>query len=280
MAKFFLAAFVLGMLAAWLVGGKLCAAKNHPVPPPQTLKVESVAFPSQSGSTISGWLVAGETNRGVVILQHGVRSDKSSLVQRARFLSAAGYAVLMFDFQAHGESPGRVITFGFLESKDSQAAVEFVKKTLPGKPVGLIGVSLGAAAAALADPPLDVKALVLEMMYSTIEEATKDRMEIRLGPFGRWLSPLLTAQISLRAGCQPESLNPLRAVAKITVPKLFLAGTADRETKFAEAKAIFANAAEPKKFVVFEGARHQDLHRFSPEFYQKTILDFLETQLK
>lgn len=247
---------------------------------PKNLAVESVRFPSKSGSTISGWLVTGATNRGVVILQHGVRSDKSSLVEHARFLSQAGYAVLMFDFQAHGESPGNVITFGFLESKDSQAAVEFVKSKFPGKPVGVIGISLGAAAAALADPPLDVHAMVLEMMYSTVEEATKDRIEIRLGPLGRCLSPLLTTQIPFRAGCPAESLSPLRAVAKITVPKLFLAGTLDRETKFAEAKAIFENAAEPKKFIVFEGARHQDLHRFSPDFYQKTILDFLDTHLK
>ncbi len=279
-SKFLVAAFVLGLIATWIVGGELCATTNHPVALPKNLAVESVNFPSKSGSTISGWLVAGATNRGVVILQHGVRGDKSSLVERARFLSQAGYAVLLFDFQAHGESPGNVITFGFLESKDSQAAVEFVKNKFPGKPVGVIGISLGAAAAALADPPLEVKALVLEMMYSTVETATKDRIEIRLGPLGRYLSPLLTTQIPFRAGCAVESLNPLGAVAKITVPKLFLAGTLDRETKFTEAKAIFENAAEPKNFIVFEGARHQDLHRFSPDFYQKTILDFLDTHLK
>ena len=278
--RLLLAGLFLGLLAAWIVGGLLCASANHTVALPKDLAVEPVSFPSKSGATISGWLLAGETNRGVIVLQHGIRADKSTLVERAKFLTRAGYAVLLFDFQAHGESPGHVITLGFLESRDSQAAVEFAKSKFPGKPIAVIGVSLGAAAAALANPPLDVQALVLEMMFPTVEEATKDRIEMRLGSLGRCLSPLLTTQIPFRAGCRVEDLSPIKSVAKITVPKLFLAGTADRETKFAEAQAIFTNAAEPKVFMAFEGARHQDLHHFAPEQYQKLVLDFLATYLK
>ena len=273
-------ALVLGLVASWVEGGRLCASTNHPVARPKDLAVEPVTFPSASGSTLSGWLVAGPTNRGVIILQHGVRADKSTLVGRAKFLTQAGYAVLMFDFQAHGESPGAMITFGFLESRDSQAAVQFARKRFPGKPVGVIGVSLGAAAAVLAQPPLDVQALVLEMMFPTIEDATKDRIEIRLGAAGRILSPLLTAQVSRRAGCQPEDLCPLVQVAKIPVAKLFIAGTEDRDTKFSEAQALFAAAAGPKQFLPVDGARHEDLHDFAPQPYEKTVLAFLESHLK
>ena len=275
-----LTGLALGLAASWIFGSVYSAACNHPVALPQNFAVEQVTFPSKSGAIIHGWLVVSETNHGVVILQHGVHADKSTLVERARFLSQAGYAVLLFDFQAHGESIGKTITFGFLESRDSQAAVEFARKRFPGKPVGIIGMSLGAAAEALADPPLDVQAMVFESMYPTIVEATKDRIEIRLGPFGRCLSPLLTAQIELRAGCSTDDLQPIVAVAKITSPKLFLAGTADRETKFNEAKEIFASAAEPKMFVPFEGAKHQDLLDFAPGQYQKIILEFLDTHLK
>jgi alpha-beta hydrolase superfamily lysophospholipase len=268
------------LICRYLVGGALCASANHSVALPKDLSVEPVSFSSTSGATIHGWLVPTVTNRGVVILQHGIRADKSTLVERAKLFSQAGYTVLLFDFQAHGESIGKQITLGFLESRDSQAAVEFVKKRFPGKPVGVIGVSLGAAAAALANPPLDVQAMVLEMMFPDIVDATKDRIEIRLGPFGRSLSPLLTAQIKPRIGCGLDDLRPIDAVAKITAPKLFLAGTADQETKFSEAKEIFDSAAEPKVFVPFDGARHQDLRDFAPEKYKQVVLDFLDTHLK
>lgn len=271
---------LLGLVASWVEGGLLCAPANHPVILPKDLAGAPVTFPSASGAKISGWIIPGQTNRGVIVLMHGVRADKSTLLGRARFLSQAGYTVMLFDFQAHGESTGNMITFGYLESRDAVAAVQLVQKIFPGRPVGVIGISLGAAAAVLADPPVDVQAMVLEMMYPTIEEATKDRIEIRLGSLGRILSPLLTAQIPRRAGCQPKDLRPINQVANIKVPKLFIAGTADQDTKFSEALALFAAAAEPKQFMSVEGAAHEDLHDFNKEAYQKTVLDFLDKYLK
>jgi alpha-beta hydrolase superfamily lysophospholipase len=274
------AAVMWSVYGAWIFGSIYCTACNHIVALPGDLPVERVAFHSNSGATIRGWLLAGETNRGVVIIQHGIHADKSTLVSRAQMVSHAGYAVLLFDFQAHGESIGDTITFGYLESRDSQAAVEFVKKRFPGKPVAVIGVSLGAAAAVLAKPPLDVQALVLEMMYPTIEEATKDRIEMRLGPLGRCLSPLLTAQIPWHAGCRGEDLRPIDAVATIATPKLFIAGTADEDTKFSESEKIFARAAEPKSLMAVNGARHQDLFHFASDQYRTNVLDFLDKHLK
>jgi alpha-beta hydrolase superfamily lysophospholipase len=265
---------------AWIFGSIYCTACNHIVALPKDLPVERVSFQSKSGATIRGWLVSTETNRGVVILQHGIHADKSTLVDRARLVSQAGYAVLLFDFQAHGESIGNAITFGYLESRDSQAAVDFVKKRFPGKPVAVIGVSLGAAAAVLAKPHLDVQALILEMMYPTIEDATKDRIQMRLGSLGRCFSPLLTLQIPWHAGCHGEDLRPIDAVATIDTPKLFIAGTDDLDTKFSEAEQIFAGAAEPKIFVAVDGARHEDLLRFASEQYKTNVLEFLEKHLR
>jgi len=271
---------VCGLVATWAVGGSLCAPRNHPVAAPADLAVQPVTFSSKSGATIHGWLLGSETNRAVVILQHGIRGSRADLVTRARFLSEAGYAVLMFDFQGHGESTAKHITFGYLESRDSQAAVAFVKGRFPGKPVAVIGLSLGAAAAALAQPPLDVQALVLEMMYPNVIDATKDRIAMRLGPPGRLLSPLLTIQMKWRIGCSTDDLRPIVSVEKIAAPKLFIAGTEDRDTPLVESKEIFAHTAEPKEFVSFEGAQHEDLLAFAPDRYKKTILDFLETHLK
>jgi alpha-beta hydrolase superfamily lysophospholipase len=271
---------VSGLIACWFVGGSLCAPSNHVVALPENLAVQPVTFPSNSGATIHGWLVGSETNRAVVILQHGIHGSRADMVGRARFLLEAGYSVLLFDFQSHGESAGSHITFGYLESRDSQAAVAFVKSRFPGKPVGVIGCSLGGAAAVLAEPPLDVQALVLEMMYPTVVEATKDRIAMRFGPAGRLLSPLLTIQMKSRLGCTTDDLRPIVRVETIKVPKLIIAGAEDRDTPLRESKEIFTRAAEPKKFVSFEGARHQDLLNLAPEKYKKVILDFLETHLK
>ena len=95
---------------------------------PNDLPGKSVQFSSESGSTVRGWFIPGKPGGGAVALMHGVSSNRLSMLDRARFLSHAGYTVLLFDFQAHGESTGNHITFGALESKDAQAAIHFLRE--------------------------------------------------------------------------------------------------------------------------------------------------------
>ena len=178
--KLLVAACLLVLLSpfalAWLAAGELSAPVNHAVGQlPSDLNGEAVEFPSTSGATVRAWLIKGQPRAGVVVLMHGVRADRLSMLGRARFLARAGYGVLLFDFQAHGESRGERITFGYLESRDARAAIDFVRARLPSERVGVIGVSMGGAAALLAKPPLEVDALVLELVYPTIDEAVTDR---------------------------------------------------------------------------------------------------------
>jgi fermentation-respiration switch protein FrsA (DUF1100 family) len=278
---FLIAAIILGVIFVWNIGGILVAPANHPVGnPPVSLKVENVEFPSTSGATIHGWLVAGHPGNGVVILMHGVHANRQVMVSRAEFLSQAGYSVLLFDFQAHGESPGTKITFGFLESRDATAAVNFVRTNSPGEKIGVIGVSMGAAAALLANPPLPVNALVLESCYPTIYQATEDRMIDRFGFLGRLGTPLLTCQLKPRLGIGLDDLKPIESVKKISVPKYFIAGTADKLTTEQESKDLFAAAAEPKQFWLVDGAAHIDMHGFARAEYEKRVLAFLASTLK
>jgi len=51
---------------------------------------------------------------------------------------------LLIDFQATGETTGDHITFGWKESRDVLAAVDFVRKTDSTTPVAIVGSSLGA----------------------------------------------------------------------------------------------------------------------------------------
>lgn len=268
-----------GLGFSWFIGGKLSAPQNRPVPLPADLPVTPVQFASTSGTTLHGWVVRPEAPRGVIILQHGVRGHRGGMVRRARFLHAANYAVLLFDFQAHGESLGRRITFGYLESRDTQAAVEFCQQQFPGLPLAILGQSLGGAAALLAQPPVPVQALIIESAYSTFEAATKNRMEWVSGRPARIFSPLLTGQLRWRVGISAADLRPIDHVAQLPMPKLFLAGTTDPRTTLAESLALFEAAAAPKQFFAVTNAGHVDFHGHMKSAYEELILDFLATHL-
>ncbi len=245
---------------------------------PADLGATAVVFPSASGSAIHGWLSA-DSPRSVLLLP-GVRANRLSMLDRARLFRDHGYSVLLVDFQATGESPGDAITFGWRERLDVLAAVAFLRKSIPGTTVGVLGTSLGGAAALLATPPLDVDALVVEAVYPTIDQAVANRLQIRLGKAGRLLARPLLWQLRFRLGVRPEELQPVDHVSAVTCPILVIGGSADRHTTASETLSLFAAARDPKELWLVPAAAHVDFYRFAPEEYERRVLPFFYSTLR
>jgi fermentation-respiration switch protein FrsA (DUF1100 family) len=255
-------------------------------PPAELPTAETVEIRSESGTTLRGWWIAGRRpGGGAVVLMHGVWENRLRMVKRARVLNENGFAVLLFDFQGHGESGGRHITYGHLESLDAAAAVGFVRRRLPGERVGAIGVSLGGAAALLGPTPLDVDALVIESVYADIDSALVNRLRAGLGRFaGPLFAPLLAPAFKVLLppilGVTPDQLRPIDHIANVRAPLFVASGTADDRTPIAEAEALFRRAPEPKRFWAVPNAAHVDLERHDPGEYWHTILPFLMERLR
>ena len=277
--KYFFLSMLFGLglsIAAIFALGSILSTPSHTKigTIPAELKGKNVNFTSKTGSLLSGWLVMGDSKHGGVLLMHGVRSNRREMIERAIFLNQNGYSVLLFDFQAHGESPGKNITFGYLEAQDAEAAFTYLEKQLEVKSVGVIGMSLGGASAILSDVSQKANALVLEAVYSTLEEAVKNRITMRLGEFSRYLSPLIMWQIEPRLGFNPTILAPINSLAQAKAPLLIIAGTEDKHTTLSESKRMYNVAPEPKQFWAVKGASHQDFHQHSSVEYQKIVLNF------
>ena len=138
-----------------------------------------------------------------------------------------------------------------------------------------VGTSLGGAAAILAEPPLPLRAMVLESVYPTIEEGTANRLRIRFGPLGPPLAPLLLAQLRPRLGISPAGLRPIDRIGRVQCPVFILSGTRDEHTTADETRALFARAGEPKLLWLMPGAAHVDLHQFAAREYERRVLGFL-----
>jgi len=269
-------------LAASGLATMLLSAPNPAVigAPPSDLAAQEVSFASRSGATIHGWFVEGRAQHGAVLLLHGVHANRLAMLQRARFLSAAGYAVLLIDFQAHGESIGRYITFGALESRDAQAAWTYLRQRAPGERVGVIGVSMGGAATVLADPPLAADAFVLEQVYPTIDEALDNRLRMYLGPLGTLAAPLLRVEMSWHLDLDPAVLRPIDRIGDLHAPVFVIGGDTDRHTTLAQTQALFAAAGEPKQLWIVPGAAHVDLQARAGAEYERRVLAFLDAALQ
>ena len=284
MALIVLCALVVASLCGTvLVAGLLMSrpVQNEVGPPPAGLAhAESVRIPSGSGTVLSGWWISGEPGGGCMVLMHGVRRNRLSMARRAELLHQWGFAVLLFDFQAHGASPGRAITFGQLEALDAAAAVGFARHRLPDERLGVIGVSLGGAATLLGPEPLSVDALVLESVFPDLRSALINRIRIYLGPgVGRVVAPVLAPMFRLLMrvvlGVRANNLRPIDRIASVTAPVLIASGTRDRSTTIEEARALFQRAADPKQFWAVEGAGHVNLERHNPDTYWQIVFPFI-----
>jgi uncharacterized protein len=275
-----LLAVLLAVGAVLGVGSILVAPSHRKVlPPPTHLNGETVTLTSLSGERLAGWVFVPTAPRAAVVVLHGVRANRSDMLGRAELLWNHGFVVLTLDLQAHGESTGAQITYGYRESQDVEAAVRYLRLRFPALRVGGIGVSLGGAALALAGSRVNVDAAVLEAVYPSIAEAVDNRIRSRVGPLADVLSPLLLVQLEPKLGVRIDDLRPVDAVPSMHCPILIISGTKDVHTTVAQTQALFSAAHEPKELWLVPGAAHVDLVRYDPRGYEEHVLGFLERHL-
>ncbi len=266
-------------LSAWIVGGALLAPANREVgPAPADFPVAETTIESESGSRLATWYAEADHSTATVVLLHGLRANRESMLDRARLLRRAGYSIVMIDLQAHGESPGEHITVGRLERLDAQAAVLYARTRNPDHKIGVIGCSLGGAAALLGSP-LDVDAMVIESVYPTVTEAVHDRVSAQVGPLSHILAPLLLCQLQPRLGVSTDALRPIDRIDEVECPLLIANGDEDHHTTLAETQRMFERAKTPKQLVIFTGAAHVDLLAHDPEKYAQEVIPFLKIHL-
>lgn len=255
----------------WIAAGQLSRAALSTIgTSPSSAPFEAVSF-----EPVQGWYLPASDNNNCILLLHGVRSDRREMVGRAIFFRNEGYPSLAIDLQAHGETPGNEITFGYKEAESAQQGVTFLRTAKGCKNVIVLGNSLGGAAALLGAKPLNVDGYILEGVYSNIERAVKNRLNIRVGALGDYIAPLLYIQIPLRLGIDLTELQPAEAIRNVKAPVLILNGTEDHRTTKEDALMLFENAPEPKTLVWINGAGHTNLFEFNRSIYGKAVLNFL-----
>ena len=247
--------------------------------PPPDLSATTVVIQYSNNQAVSGWFLPGKPGYASILLLHGVRSDRRQMLPRARFLNKLGYAILLIDLPAHGESSGNRITYGIHESEGVKAALSFLAKERPNEKNAVIGVSLGAASIVLSQANPSPNAIILESMFPTISEAISDRLSLYVGPLSNFFTPALKLQLPLRLGVSAEEIRPITKLPLLYTPLLIAAGTKDQRTTLAETKRIYGTANSPKELWVVEGAAHVDLHAYAPKEYEKRIPVFLAKHL-
>lgn len=204
--------------------------------------VETVSIARPDGVTLRGWLYPSDPNAAWVIAFHGNNGFIADTFTQARtslFFGQLGLNVVAFDYRGTGFSDGEIALKPARD--DALAMYDFVAQKAAGKPVFVVGWSLGSIFAShVAASREAVAGLVL-------------------------IAPIASAEgiaASFHAVAPPEVAEGMRNAAELRGyrnPLLVIHGALDSVVPIAQGREDYeAAASTDKRFVEVAGKNHGD----------------------
>ena len=200
-----------------------------------------------------------------VVFFHGFTGDRMEshwiFVKCARALAEAGTASLRFDFCGSGESDGefREMTLRG-EISDARTAVNFLRrqKKIDPRRIGLLGISMGGAIAAVLAEEVRAAALVLwSALAHTAHLRALAATAVKPIPGGAGAVEYDAREISPQFLDDALTVEPLPALARFKGPTLVIQPENDQAVPLSHAQDFYhAAGAQMKELVVIPGADH------------------------
>ena len=236
--------------------------------PPFSERIErrNLELAAPDGVTLRGWLLDVPDERFTLVFFYGngqsVVGSAAELHALAELLRAD---VVCFDYRGYGFSGGTP-TF---ERLAADALVVFDHARARGKPVALMGYSLGTGPAVLVASRRDAAALVLVAPPASPRSVVA-HFESRLPWYARLFFDLEPAAPLRRLDPVPET-----AIQQVREPVLVVHGTEDTVVPFTDGERMFRLAAgRGKRFCRIDGEDHA-MALFAVTAYRRCVVDFL-----
>ncbi|PYU19359.1 MAG: hypothetical protein DMG30_24470 [Acidobacteria bacterium] len=193
-----------------------------------------------------------------MILLHGVGDNRQGMMGFAELFLSNGFAVLVPDSRAQGESGGDFPTYGLKESDDVHGWFDWLVMQQHPKCVFGMGESMGAAVLLQSvEKENRFCALVAESTFASFRQIAY----VRVGQFfhtGTWLGRIVLRPAvemaflygRLTRGVNLADASPEKAVVGSRVPILLIHGLADDNIPFQQSEWIRAH--DPADIVLWE----------------------------
>jgi len=258
---------------------------NAPTPSrvtPLSDKEEIITLKTPDNIEIKGSYLAGRfADSPAILFLHGNGAKRDRFATHFREFNRAGYAVMAIDFRGHGESQDAPKSYGVYESIDAHTAFDWLKNKQKNAKIGVVGVSLGGAAAFIGDKgPLLADAMVLQAVFPDIRRAIGNRTKSIMGDVGTViLEPLLSYQSIIRYGLWPSDISPVVAASRYKGASLVIGGGSDRYTPPSETHEL-QNALNPDAQAwILEDYGHRGASGIRTAEYFMRVIDFFDQHL-
>ncbi len=231
-----------------------------------------IELTAEDGVKLAGWY-APPRNSAVILLAHGYGVARPA--DLFAMLARNGYGVVAWDFRAHGESGGALCSFGYYETRDVKAALDFARQQPGVKHVGALGQSMGAATVIRAAAQWQaIEAVVADSAYPSVDAMLARAVPIPpLRPFVRFFAERET-------GVSIHAMRPVDDIARLSPrPVLIIQGAQDPLVPPASAQALYNAAGEPRFLWIGAGMGHVQMVSDMAEEYERRVMEFFDRYL-
>jgi uncharacterized protein len=230
------------------------------------LRYQNISLPVQTedGKTenIHGWwLPANQPNAKVVLYLHGNSQNIGGNLKHANRLHQLGFSVFLPDYRGYGKSEGSFPSEAQVYA-DAQTAWTYLTqhRGINPKQILIYGHSLGGAIAIdLATKHPEASGLIVESSFTSIADMVHRDPKFAIFP------------IDLLVHQKFDSINKVRS---LTMPVLYMHGTADIMIPFGMSQQLFDATSSSKKLVFIPNGGHSNNAEINRSLYFSSVQRF------
>lgn len=220
------------------------------------LEAEDVFLTPEPGVQLHAWFFPRPEPLATLLFCHGNAGNVSHRLENVVRLLRTGFQVLLFDYRGYGHSSGQPSERGlYRDAATAWAHLVGRADTAAARRI-IFGRSLGGAVAVDLATGVRADALIIESTFTSVRT------------LARLIFPLPLPGL-------PVKYDSLSKMGRLRMPLLAIHGEQDELIPFAEGRALFEAAAEPKAWYPIPGAGHNDTYLVGGGAYFRRLATFV-----
>lgn len=262
-------------------------------------EAEDIYIQSEDGLKLHARLMDQSGAKGTVLMFHGYRTHTEvDFSASSHVYYECGNRIVHIDQRAAGESEGKYIGFGVLESRDCCLWAQYIANRFgTDQKIILAGLSMGASTVLMAtahhedrrvrincspeEPmevsmtlPKNVTGIVADSAFSSPYDIIKKRIRTTYHCNGRLLTIAIGIWSRMLAHYSLKELSVPDVMKHNTIPVLLVHGTEDSNVPVEMTVKIAENCQAPKQVLLVKGAEHGTGYLVDNEAYKKALQEF------
>lgn len=252
-------------------------------PAERQMVFEEEKVTTSDGLNLAGWLIPGR-ERATVMLVHGYKDHRGSMLGVADVLHRHGYTVLVSSLRTHDVNDGDLITFGLNETNDLEAWYQFLRSRadVDQDRIGLLGVSMGGSISIkYTSQNAKIRALVADSAFSSIKDTTAESVKFFTGLPAFPFAPAIVFWAKREIGGDPDELDATKAIPRIAPrPVFLLQGGSDVVVSVGSGQKLYDAAGDPKELWFEPTVGHAQFLKMMPEQFEARVTKFFGKYLR